>query len=326
MNLIRTLSPLLAFATAACIADFAPVEELPSDRARDAGVRADGGTGTSPRGGTSGGNGGGGPSGDDEDVAPIATPERDPSRAPCDLSGGWVVTERMMLNALGARQVINTVSYLELTQEGDDLTVSRSLLCGDYVKGLPPILITMDSSKLWDVLRTRTDSVGRRGTSRAAAGGCSIALEKQVHVRGATAEAYADLDVPLPKPEEKASGGAPGWEDWDEDGNPGVSVRVSGSLSGTLYVTSRAWTEVAGLADPARGTFALPLKWNQERVPLGVSGSPLLAAPGGAPDADSSQHLIEFAAASASALGGSDGEICARVRELAPTLTPRAMK
>ena len=41
--------------------------------------------------------------------------------------------------------------------------------------------------------------------------------------------------------------GTPGWEDWDGDGNPGISLKVSSPLaSGTLYTCQRDWTVYDG--------------------------------------------------------------------------------
>ena len=64
------------------------------------------------------------------------------------------------------------------------------------------------------------------------------------------------------------------------------------------------------------------MTWQQERSPLGYAGSPLLTLEGGAPDPDPALHFAAFARVSADLLGHDDEARCARVRELAPTLTP----
>lgn len=308
MSSRSTACAALLLASSACVPDYAPAEKLPRDAgAKDARVRA-------AEAGEDVG------SLDDSETA-MVTP-RDPARDVCDLTGTWLVTEKSVLNAMGAKQEVTLWRLLELAQDGDEVMVEKSLLCGDTVQGLAPVIITMDSSKTWDALRQNVSMDGRRGTSRADGDGCSVSFERIVEVRGATTLAYRNLDVPLPAPGEPARGSEPGWEDWDGDGNPGLSVRISGTLSGTLYMASRTWHEWSGRVDPRAGTFKLPMIWQQERSPLGYAGSPLLTLEGGAPDPNPALHFAQFAYVSADVLGDSDEARCARVRDLAPTLTP----
>jgi len=60
--------------------------------------------------------------------------------------------------------------------------------------------------------------------------------------------------------------------DLDQDGHPGVTVRVSGILDGEIYVTQRQWTELEGRIDsPDRVAGALA--WGDEQTVLGADNA-----------------------------------------------------
>jgi hypothetical protein len=244
----------------------------------------------------------------------------------CDLTGRYLMTERLGLSALGAKQVTYNWFYLELTQKGSQVTYSKAVLCGTKVTGLPPVGISMDDSKSWPAYMVQRTYQGRVGTSEVSGDGCKVAVEKTAIIRGATVETYRDTAVAMPKVDEEADDVSPGWEDWDADGKPGVSLRISGTITGTLYAAMRTWTQYAGSIAADADTFKLAIpKWAQERSTLGYDGSPLLTADA-ARDTDESQHVAEFTRVTEQQVGGDDAAKCKAVRELAPTLTPNAAK
>jgi len=275
-----------------------------------------------------------------EDDAEVAFPEPDPTAevgtangkpvtppeaGPCDLSGRWLMNERMLTNAVGAKQLINNWFYVELTQQGTQVVFSKSLACGTKVVGLQPVIISMDDSKAWPSYMQHDTYWGRKGTSTPADEGCNVVIEKMAIVRGATVETYRDLDQPLPTLEEPATDAVSGWEDWDDDGHPGISMRVSGTVTGMLYAATRSWTQHTGAIESNASSFVLPTLWSQERTTLGYEGSPLLTADAGR-DSDATQHFVEWARLSEEQSAGDDAAKCKAVRDLAPALTPRAMK
>jgi hypothetical protein len=269
--------------------------------------------------------------GRDDDSMPLDAGPRDlpdarpPGAGPCDLSGSWLVTERMTSSGLGAEQIINAWFYFELVQEGSEITVAKSVACGSRVRGLDPFPVSMDDTAAWPSYMRHTSYEGRRGSSKKAGSGCNVTFEKDAYVRGATVETYRDLSVPLPTIDQQASGSEPGWEDWEGDGEPGITIRVNGSASGTLYLASRTWTSYAGSIAASADTFNLPIDWAQERSTLALDGPQLLLTEvGRAPDP--SKHLVEFSRLSDEESSGSDSERCETIRTLAPTLTPMAMK
>lgn len=248
------------------------------------------------------------------------------SAGPCDLSGRYLMTERMGMDALGAKQINHHWHYVELTQLGTKVTFSTAIFCGQDTIGLPPVGVSMDDSAAWPSYMTHRTYGGRVGTSQESASGCKVSFEKKPIVLGATVDTYGDLSVTLPTADEEANATNPGWEDWDADNHPGVTLRISGTISGSLYAALRTWTVYDGSIAGVGDTFKLPISdWGQVRSTLGYDGSPLLTADA-APDTDKTQHVVEFARVSQAQVGGDDAAKCKAVRALAATLTPNAAK
>lgn len=241
----------------------------------------------------------------------------------CDLSGRWMASERLMSTALGAQQILRSWWYLELAQEGEALRVARSVSCGQRTTGLPPF--TVDDQPAWPAYARHATYEGRMGTVTERGDACEVSFEQAVVVRGASVEAYRDLRVPLPTADTQATDSTPGWEDWDEDDKPGVTVRMSGTITGLLYLSSRYWTQLSGSASRAATHLKLPTDWMMERSTLGIDGSPLLAS-SYQRDPDDAQHFTELARLAPEQAEGDVDALCERIRELATTLTPDAMK
>ncbi len=163
---------------------------------------------------------------------------------------------------------------------------------------------------------------GRRGTINPTSSGCSVSIERAAIVISATMPYYADSSRSLPTTE--AAGATPGWEDWDNDGHPAVSMRVSGLANGDRYCTTRTSAIWQGEAATDADYLKLRSDWRQDESVLGVTSDILKAT--GARDGDSSLHFVEFAKLSVGQVSGDDTTICKKIRELAPTLTPAATK
>ena len=61
---------------------------------------------------------------------------------------------------------------------------------------------------------------------------CSVSFEKRYGVIGATEAYYVEPSQTMPTVSQEAMGTPPGWEDWDNDGNPGYTLNVSGLAPG----------------------------------------------------------------------------------------------
>jgi hypothetical protein len=259
------------------------------------------------------------------DAGSVASPAS--PAGPCDLTGRWIMTERNLSSAFGARQVNQGWMYAELTQTGDDLVFTKSLLCGGSTDGLI-FTVHMDDSKAWPGYQKFANYNGRKGSSKRNGSRCDVALETDALVRGMTPAVYEDQSVPLPTREQQAMGSTPGWEDWDQDGHPGVTMVVSGSAQGNIYTAFRTFATDTGSITASASTFILDdHQWVQERGVLAYEPPTafLFTAPAErAPDKGA--NLVEFTRLSADQATGDDDAICQAIRDLAPLLTPHGTK
>src|SRR5439155_2109546 len=171
----------------------------------------------------------------------------------------------------------------------------------------------------------KNSSTGRRGTFVKEGAGCHLRLDREYTVRGATVAHYADPGTMLPGKDQRAQGPSPGWEDWDGDGNPGISLVVTSLLaSGTLYTCQRDWTEYDGPTQ-AGPKLKVAIRYGGEQVALGrAPGSPQAIESTSAPSSDPTQHFAWLQRLPDGAATGTDAEICAAVRMLRSQLVPEA--
>jgi hypothetical protein len=81
--------------------------------------------------------------------------------------------------------------------------------------------------------------------------------------------------------------------DQDKDGKPGVTVLVSGLVSGEIYVAQRNWVELRG-KQRAANHFQGKVRFGNEQVVLGASTSMLESSPNARPDPGRSYfHLVK---------------------------------
>jgi hypothetical protein len=242
---------------------------------------------------------------------------------PCDLSGRWLSTEHFVTDALGQLQYAHTYYYYEIAQQGSAFKVSKGLQCGNDAVGEGDLAVTVSFRASWPASMQKIVLQGRTGSSMPAAVGCDVSFEKWYTVQGATLPHYLDPATTLPTVEQQAAGSTPGWEDWDNDGNPGVTGLLTGAISGKVFVAPRNWTSMTGNVPDVTNLFSLPLQWESEKNLIGYDGSPLLVSDA-VRAADPQLHFTELARLSDNEATGDDASICARVVELAPTLTARA--
>jgi hypothetical protein len=250
--------------------------------------------------------------------------------AACDLSGRWIMTERMQSSAFGAQQVNLNWYYLEIQQQGEALVITRSLACGNTTNNAPGDLfeVHMDDRRAWPSYQANTNYDGRKGSSRSSGSGCEASFEQSAAIRGMTVDYYEDPSRPLPTLEQRESGATPGWADWDNDGNPGVTLVVTGTASGTLYTAMRTVvTSLSGTFAPGAQLIKLDnMNWKVDRVvlatkepdPLNILASPAERNPG------AGLNFAELARLGVDQATGGDDAICAAIRELAPALNPAA--
>lgn len=245
------------------------------------------------------------------------------SAGPCDMSGRWLGTVHYVTDALGQLQYSHTYLYYEIQQTGSAFTVSKGLHCGDDALGGGDFAATVDLRGSWPGSMARVQHMGRTGASEEVSGGCLVSLAKWYTVRGATLPYYLDPSTTLPTAEEPATDSTPGWEDWDMDGNPGITGMISGVVTGKIFTAPRQWTQISGTVADVTSLIRLPLMWDQEQNVMSVDGSPLLTS-SAVRAADPALHFTQFARLQDGEAVGDDTAICAAIVQLAPTLTPEA--
>jgi hypothetical protein len=243
----------------------------------------------------------------------------------CDLSGRWIATDHTVATAIGAEEASHTWYYFELTQSGGSGTVSKGLDCGQNVRGISAVSADVDYQKAWPAMLTKDLQTGRKFTSAASSSGCSVSFEKRYTITGATVAFYTDPSQAMPMPSDQATSTTPGWEDWDNDGNPGITMNVTGLATGQIYIAIREWNLWSGTIATGASTFKVADSWDSEQDLLGYTGSSLLTeTASGTRDNDNSLHFVQFARLGPTQATGDDPTICASIRTLAPTLTPDA--
>ena len=244
---------------------------------------------------------------------------------PCDLTGRWLVVLRMVTDALGTMSAAHEWFYYELAQSGTQVSVSRGLHCGKDFLGLSAVSGNADFHKVWPAMMSQSSDTGRKGASSATSGGCQVSFEKRYEVIAATVPYYLDPSHGLPPASQQASASTPGWEDWDQDGQPGYTLSVSGLATGQLYMADRTWTLMNGTVAASASSFVLPVDWGDEQDVLGLNGPPILTETATATkDSDASQHFATFVRLTDAQATGDDASICSAIRSLAPKLAPKA--
>jgi hypothetical protein len=244
----------------------------------------------------------------------------------CNLTGRWLVSQRVLAVAIGQQQAAHTWLYYEIRQQGADLVVDKGLHCGFDVVKKTSLAASVDSSAAWPSLVQRNSSRGRTGRFTREGDRCRLQFAREYVVRGATLPHYADPSRKLPGRTEQAMGGQPGWEDWDGDGQPGISLKVTSPLaSGTLYTCQRDWTEYDGLVEPGARKLKLAVKYGGEQVPLGRSmGAAQAIESSSTPSSDPNAHFVWLHRLDDGQAMGDDAAICEAVRSLRATLVPEA--
>jgi hypothetical protein len=245
------------------------------------------------------------------------------SRSACDMSGRWLVTRHEVADGLGQLQTAHSWLYYEIEQQGDQFTVKKGLNCGHGVVQRTLLGANVDMHLSWPSVLLKSRDDGRAGTSKAGSAGCDVHFDKITRSEGVTVPYYNDPSIPLATMNQQATGTTPGWEDWDNDGHPGITMFLSGGISGEIYAAVRSYNELSGTAPDTTHTLKLADVWDQTENVLGYNGSPALTSTG-VRASDATFHFAELARLGASQATGDDTAICAALRMLAPTLTPNA--
>ncbi|MDD9934063.1 MAG: hypothetical protein OXT09_10685 [Myxococcales bacterium] len=172
--------------------------------------------------------------------------------ADCDVSGLWAVRMMTVVQALGLEQCGNLYHYMELAQDGTDVTVVDHLSCG--IEGRGSSTSSFSDATVLGLMRA-SSQIGRRGTmQKTADGSCRFEMEPYWFVLGADETLFApdprNADLTLasvqssnPMPPPPAPGvvnlDVPGVIDIENDGFPGAAFVVTGAISGKRHAAQR---------------------------------------------------------------------------------------
>jgi hypothetical protein len=237
------------------------------------------------------------------------------------MRGRWLVSQRYVAEALSEKQGSHSWFYLEVRHEGANTTVQKGLHCGYNVTPITALGGKVDCAAAWPAFLTRNSSTGRKGTFVKNGANCRFKFDAEYTARGVTLPFYLDPSRPLPTASQAAQGATPGWEDWDGDGNPGVTLNVSGLASGKIYSAQRERTVYDGDVPLSSTKFKVPIIAGFENVVLGRNGPVLLESPSNV-SSDPSLNYAWFARLSSDQAQGSDADICMAIRALKAQLVP----
>jgi len=209
---------------------------------------ATGGTNGATNGSTNSGNTGssqGGNTSDDNTGGNVGGTPSDPD---CDMNGIWIGNQVTRSQALGQGQFSNNWYYLELSQEGDDVTVTKHFDCGIEVRGSVTVIVSRASA---DALRSHNIQTGRKGTLKKDGTKCTFKMDRFWSIRGGdeakfapnprnSTQSISEVAASNPIPTKDKPTGA---EDWENDGKLGSAWQISGALQGTRNSVQRDWTE-----------------------------------------------------------------------------------
>lgn len=203
-----------------------------------------------------------------------------------NLAGTWAVFTkyRAVVPGLSGGQIPRTYFLQEITDDGNGALTLTETLCDlevDSEEGTIRVRVTPAFINSLSA-ETRSGTVADDGN-----GGFSYTLETNVIVRGVD---LADpINDPLPTDPED-----PAILDQDEDDNPGLTLIVSGVISGQMFVIQRDTSQFSGAmvsAERVRGGVT----WTAEQVYLGAEPPALLDLLREAvPDTDTSKHTFEM--------------------------------
>jgi hypothetical protein len=277
-----------------------------------------GGGGQAGAGGSSGAGGSGAP-----DAGSDAPRPRDPE---CDLNGRWLLAQRNLIALpLGECQAVHTWFYYEMRHNGEGFTVTKGLHCGYQAVKKSLNSANVSNPAMWPAMLEKMTSTGRTGTFVKQTDRCQMTLPIEYVIRGATVAHYRDPATTLPamgSPAAGPGGMPPGWEDWDNDTNPGFSLNINSPLAkGTLYLATRDSNAINDTAPVSSALFKVPMSITSTQSVLGTApGSNPLITQGGTPFANPASHFTYFMKLQDGQAVGTDTQICEQVRTLKDSL------
>lgn len=240
--------------------------------------------------------------------------------ADCDMNGIWVARMMAVNEALSLEQCGSQYFYFELKHEGANVEVVHSMFCG--IEGRGSSNGTLSDASILSLTKSNSQ-VGRKGTmTKGADGTCQLTMEPFWSILGADEAMFAPMPRNASTPLSQVQSSTPlptsaaGAIDMDSDGNPGLSIIVTGVIQGTRYSvqrTSNTWLTNDRYKITPAATWTTDIEaraeYYSEEVVVGYTpeDASLLASPSNmvpnSPSARVTLHFLGRDAAAASASG-----------------------
>ena len=242
----------------------------------------------------------------------------------CDLTGTWAVkgvTFTTADNPLApGAQKTTAWALIEISQDGDNFTVTDDLPCGIKTSGDADVTMRGPNNEVAPPMyQEKSQTTGRNGTSIDNGGQCDVTFERLYSVLGGNS---GTITPPGRVDGNPALGTFPTLtvndaEDWDQDSNPGLTYIITNSPvgSGTRYAIQRAWNEMIGPVAHNANEFMIPIGWDFDD--LVIEASSLFF--GSEASVRQSPHTAQYRRVVRGDLeGANDQETCTNVRNLLP--------
>lgn len=194
--------------------------------------------------------------------------------------GRWVLVQRMTTSAkvpvVGELEATTTVISMHDLDDEDGKLKGDGTLCHIELDSGTVLVKTILPAAFRRALpppRLDADLFVEKGTVR-------LRQPRKVVVVGAKLDNIETDTLPTKKSDARVF-------DHDEDGEPGVTVRIKGIVDGDMHVVQRSWTRYEG-AFMKDGSFTGPLTFGNEQVVLGSTSPYLGEAPKAQPVAKKS--------------------------------------
>ena len=214
--------------------------------------------------------------------SPAAAAEAPPSSDWPDLSGQWAVeqtnTAHSQVPVVGTLTSTTTAKLLvDIEQQGANLRL-HSTTCSVDIEDATTLVRTI----LPDRFVNSIPSTTRRGRLVDDNGHFELQLPRNYMVHGARFDDIREEAMPDDDSDPRV-------EDQDGDGNPGVTVKIEGIVSGDIYVVQRSWDAWRGRIENP-DTITGVLHWGVEQSILGASTRFLRIQPKTQADEDPTQN------------------------------------
>lgn len=215
---------------------------------------------------------------------PAASQDSDPADLP-DLSGTWaqkVVTSAVSKVSMLGDVVSQTVALnqVQIKQDGRNLTII-SQPCDINLKSDQKMIKTQIPRAYIDAMESKT----RKATLSGDPGQYYLDIPGKTTVLGANLEALGD-ELPTEASDARVL-------DPDNDGHPGMTMRISGFIDSDLYMVQKSWDQMKGKILPG-DKIAGEVTWKTDQVILDATSKMVGDSPKSAQHSDPKQSYFRM--------------------------------